>query len=165
MLFTWLMIWLGTLKFLENGTSFLGLVSLCFVFAAWRHHPPVDELARSLLPALPHHDSAHYWFIAISILGATIAPYMFHFYSSGAIEDRWDEKSLGTNRMTAGIGMMFGCTIAVAIIIVSGMVFEPRKIAVDAYEQVPLLLVPKFGRWALPLFASTLGVCCFGAAT
>jgi Mn2+/Fe2+ NRAMP family transporter len=44
------------------------------------------------------------------------------------------------------------------------MVFFPANIQVSQYEQIPLILFPTLGRWALPLFAGTLGVCCFGAA-
>jgi Mn2+/Fe2+ NRAMP family transporter len=164
MLVAWLMIWAGTLKIIENGTSMLGLVALCFVVAMWKHHPPLHDVLYGLLPTVPHHDAARYWFFAISIVGATIAPYMFHFYSSGAIEDKWDEKSLGTNRFSAIAGMAFGGSISAAIIIVAGMVFYPRNIQVSQYEQVPLILLPTLGRWALPLFAATLGICCFGAA-
>ncbi|HEY2321362.1 MAG TPA: divalent metal cation transporter [Thermoanaerobaculia bacterium] len=164
MLATWLMIWAGTLKIIENGTSMLGLCALCFVVAAWKHHPPLRDVLHGLVPTLPHHDAARYWFFAISIVGATIAPYMFHFYSSGAIEDKWTEKSLGTNRFSAIAGMSFGGVISVMVVVVAGMVFFPKNIQVSQYEQVPLILVPTLGRWALPLFAATLGVCCFGAA-
>lgn len=164
MLVTWLLIWAGTLKIIENGTSILGVVSLCFVVAMWKQHPPLHEVLHGLVPTLPHHDAARYWFFAISIVGATIAPYMFHFYSSGAIEDKWDVKSLGTNRFAATAGMAFGGGVSAAIIVVAAMVFHPRNIQISQYEQIPLILLPALGRWALPLFAATLGICCFGAA-
>jgi len=35
---------------------------------------------------------------------------------------------------------------------------------VARYEQAALILIPALGRWGLPLFAATLGICCFGAA-
>jgi hypothetical protein len=38
---------------------------------------------------------------------------MFHFYGSGAIEDKWSEDSLGANRITAGVGMSFGAVMSV----------------------------------------------------
>jgi Mn2+/Fe2+ NRAMP family transporter len=163
-LVAWFLVWVGTLKIVENGTAILGLVSLCFVVAAWRLHPPVLEVARGLVPSLPRHEPSHYWFIAISIVGATIAPYMFHFYSSGAIEDKWSEKDLLTNKVSATAGMVFGAVLAIAVMIVAGGVFAPRGIAVDHYEQIAFVLVPLLGRWGVPLFAATLGVCCFGAA-
>ena len=61
----------------------------------------VRAAARNLLPSLPGHDRAHYWFLAVSILGATMSPFMFNFYSSGAVEDDWSEEDLGANRATA----------------------------------------------------------------
>ena len=54
------------------------------------------------MPSLPQHDSARYWFIAVSILGATISPYLFLFYSSGAVEDKWDESYLGATAPSPG---------------------------------------------------------------
>jgi Mn2+/Fe2+ NRAMP family transporter len=43
-------------------------------------------------------------------------------------------------------------------------VLWPRGIEVAHYEQAALVMIPALGRWGLPLFAATLGVCCFGAA-
>jgi Mn2+/Fe2+ NRAMP family transporter len=44
------------------------------------------------------------------------------------------------------------------------MVLNPRHIIVDSYEQAALMLVPVFKSWAVPLFAASLGIGCFGAA-
>jgi Mn2+/Fe2+ NRAMP family transporter len=46
--------------------------------------PAVTE---GLLPTIPQQDIPQYLFIAVSILGALISPYLFYFYSSGAIAD------------------------------------------------------------------------------
>jgi hypothetical protein len=54
-------------------------------------HPPWNQVLHGAVPSLPKHDSVHYWFIAVSILGASISPYLFFFYSSGALEDEWRE--------------------------------------------------------------------------
>ena len=54
---------------IENSTSLLGLITICFVAAAVRHHPPVHELLAGALPTLTAHDPAKYWFIAVSIVG------------------------------------------------------------------------------------------------
>jgi Mn2+/Fe2+ NRAMP family transporter len=163
-LVVWLLIWLGTLDIIENSTAGLGLLAIAFVVAAFKLHPPIAEVARGFVPSLPHHDAAHYWFLVISIIGANVSPYMFYFYSSGAIEEKWDEKSLGMNRVTAIVGMGFGALIAMTVIICSAMVFEPRNIQIETYEQIAFVLVPALGKWGVPLFAVILGVCCFGAA-
>jgi Mn2+/Fe2+ NRAMP family transporter len=44
------------------------------------------------------------------------------------------------------------------------MVLGPRHIQVDSYDQAALMFVPVFGRWAVRLFAVSLGIGCFGAA-
>lgn len=160
----WLLIWLGTLDAIEYSTSGLGLLAFAFIVAGVMFHPPLGEVARGLLPSIPRHDGAHYWFLAISIIGSTVSPYMFYFYSSGAIEEEWDEKSLPMNRVTAGVGMSFGALNALFLMICSAMVFAPRNIQIDKYEQIAFVLVPAFGKWGVPLFAVILGVCCFGAA-
>jgi len=163
-LLIWLAIWAGTLDFIEDATSILGLVAFAFVIAAVKMHPDYHAALRGLVPSMPRDDAAHYWFIAVGILGATISPYMFHFYGSGAIEDKWNEDSLGANRITAALGMSFGAVMSVAVLVCAALVLAPRSIEVDRYEQAALVLIPALGRWGLPLFAGTLGVCCFGAA-
>jgi Mn2+/Fe2+ NRAMP family transporter len=163
-LLIWLAIWAGTLGFIEDTTSILGVVAVAFVVAAVKMHPDYHAILRSLVPSAPRHDAAHYWYVAVGILGATISPYMFHFYGSGAIEDEWGEDSLGANRITAALGMSFGAVMSVAVLVCAALVLAPRGIQVDRYEQAALVLIPALGRWGLPLFAGTLGVCCFGAA-
>jgi Mn2+/Fe2+ NRAMP family transporter len=163
-LLIWLAIWAGSLDFIENATSILGLVAAAFVIAAVKMHPDYHAILRGFVPSAPRQDIAHYWYIAVGILGATISPYMFHFYGSGAIEDEWGEDSLGANRITAGLGMSFGAVMSVAVLVCAALVLWPRGIEVAHYEQAALILIPALGRWGLPLFAGTLGVCCFGAA-
>jgi Mn2+/Fe2+ NRAMP family transporter len=160
----WLLLWKETFSIIENGTSFFGLVTLCFVVAAVMIHPPWKEVAAGVLPSLPTHDKSHYWFIAVAILGATISPYLFYFYSSGAIEDKWDKGYLGVNRAVAGLGMSFGSVVSIGLLIVSAMVFLPRGIQIDSYEQAALILTGLFGYWGFILFVASLGITCLGAA-
>jgi Mn2+/Fe2+ NRAMP family transporter len=157
----WITVWAGTLDLIENTTSLLGLVAVVFAVAAWKSHPQLREI---LLPAVPRNDVAHYWFLAASIIGATISPFMFYFYSSGAIEEKWDEHCLAGNRVSAVVGMSFGALLSVAVIIAAAAVFAPRGVKIESYEQIATMLTPFFGRWGVPLFATVLGVCCFGAA-
>ncbi|TIV89763.1 MAG: divalent metal cation transporter, partial [Mesorhizobium sp.] len=75
-----------------------------FVVGAVMLKPGWGQVAAGAIPTVPNHDAANYWFMAVSILGASISPYLFMFYSSGAIEDRWDESYLGANRAIAAMG-------------------------------------------------------------
>ncbi|MBP0588275.1 divalent metal cation transporter [Paraburkholderia sp. LEh10] len=163
-LLAWFTLWRGTFGLIEKGVSLLGLVTLSFVAAAVMLGPDWHRVAAGLLPNVPHHDPANYWFIVVSILGASVTPSLFLFYSSGAVEDRWDQGYLGANRAIAGLGMAFGGGISLAVLIAAACVFPAHGIArVDDYRQLPLMLVTVFGSWGFVLFIASLGFACFGA--
>ncbi|MBZ9917184.1 Nramp family divalent metal transporter [Mesorhizobium sp. BR1-1-12] len=164
-LMAWLLLWKGTFGLIEKGVSILGLVTLCFVVAAVMLKPDWTAVASGAVPTLPTHDAASYWFMAVSILGASISPYLFMFYSSGAIEDQWDRSYLGTNRAIAGLGMAFGGTISIGVLMVAALVLATHGIdQVDDYHQLPLMLIPIFGFWGFVLLVASLAIACFGAA-
>jgi Mn2+/Fe2+ NRAMP family transporter len=142
----------------------LGLVTLSFVVAAVVLRPDWHQVAAGVLPSVPHHDRANYWFTVVSILGASITPSLFLFYSSGAIEDRWDRSYLGANRAIATLGMAFGGTISLAVLITAACVFPAHGITrIDDYPHLPLMLVAVFGFWGFVLFVASLAFACFGA--
>jgi Mn2+/Fe2+ NRAMP family transporter len=161
---TWLLLWRGTFGLIENGVSLLGMVALAFLVAAWKLHPAGPELRSGTLPSFPHERPVHYWFTAVSILGAVISPYLFFFYSSGAIEDHWGEDEIAVNRAVASVGMSFGCILAIAVLVVAAAEFQPAGIEPERYEQLALLLTNTLGRPGFYLFAATLFISCLGAA-
>ena len=160
----WLVIWKGTFGVIEKGVSLLGLITLCFVVGAIILHPPWSQVLRGALPSLPQHDSAHYWFGAVSILGASISPYLYFFYSSGAIEDEWKEGHVGINRIIATGGMSFGSVISIGVLILAAMIFAPQGVKFEHYSQLPTLLTPVFGYWGFWLVVASVGIACMGAA-
>ena len=163
-LVVWLIIWKGTFGIIEKGVSVLGLVTLSFVIGAYILHPPWGQVAASALPSLPQHDSARYWFIAVSILGASISPYLYFFYSAGAIEDEWKETHVGINRIIATGGMSFGSVISISVLILAAMLLLPRGMKVEHYTELPALLTPVFGKTGFWLLVGSLGIACLGAA-
>jgi Mn2+/Fe2+ NRAMP family transporter len=163
-LVVWLVIWKGTFGVIEKGISLLGLITLCFVVGALIVHPPWHQVLRGAAPSLPQHDSARYWFIAVSILGASISPYLFFFYSAGAIEDEWKETHVGINRIIATGGMSFGTLISIAVLILAATQLLPRGLKVQHYSELPMLLIPVFGQKGFWFLVASLGIACFGAA-
>jgi len=162
----WLLLWRGRFGMIENGVSMLGLVGLAFVAGVFLMRPDWGEVARGLVPSRPSvgSDAAQYGYIAVSILGATISPYLLNFYSAGAIEDDWSEKDIMTNRLVATLGMGFGSVVSMGVLAMAALVLAPRGIRVDQYEQAALVLTQPFGKWGVPLFAATLFIGCYGAA-
>jgi Mn2+/Fe2+ NRAMP family transporter len=163
-LLAWIVLWACGFGVIEYGLGILGLVTLSFVASAWALQPHVPDLASSLIPTLPTHHHTRYAFLAVSILGATVSPYLLNFYSSGTVEEKLTESELWVNRATAYLGMCFGGVVSMGVLVTSAMVLGPKHILVDSYEQAALMYVPVFGRWAITLFALSLGIGCFGAA-
>jgi len=160
----WLVLWLGSFAVIEDGLGLLGLMTLAFVISAWRLHPPVHSVVRGLVPTVPGHDLTHYGFLAVSIVGATISPYLLNFYASGAVEEKWTEPDLWINRTTAYVGMGFGSIVSMGVLVTAAVVLGPEHIEVESYEQAALMFIPVYGRWGVTLFAMALGVGCLGAA-
>ena len=163
-LVVWLIIWKGTFGVIEKGVSILGLVTISFVVGALAMKPNWRSVMSGALPSLPTREKTHYWFGAVSILGASISPYLYLFYSSGAIEDEWDKEYIGVNRVIASMGMSFGSLISVAVLVLGALVFPPRGLRADQYSQLALLLQDVFGHWGFILFVLSLGIACLGAA-
>ena len=160
----WLLLWLAPLSVIEDGVGLLGMITLVFVVAAWRLEPSAASLARGLLPSLPNHGPARYAFLVVSIIGATVSPYLLNFYSSGALEEGWTADDLWINRATAFLGMGFGSVVSMGALVTSAQVLGPTGARVDSFEQAATIFMPVFGGWAVPLFALALGIGCFGAA-
>jgi Mn2+/Fe2+ NRAMP family transporter len=160
----WLLMWKGTFSLIENGVSLLGLVTLSFVVAALRLHPDWGSTAHALLPTFPSDQKAKYGFLAVSILGASISPYLMYFYSSGALEDEWDESYIPVNRFVATLGMSFGGLLSMAVLVTAALALKPHGIHGETFEQAALLMTTAFPKWGLFLFAAAMLVACLGAA-
>jgi Mn2+/Fe2+ NRAMP family transporter len=158
----WLILWKGKFGLIEYGVSGLGLVTLAFVASAVRLQPAPGELLAGLVPGGAPEQPARYWFLAVSILGATITPYLFYFYSSGAIEDGWDTRHVTTNRVVATVGMGFGGTLSAAVLVTAALVLPGMRI--EQYQQLPLVLSGVFGRAGFWLFVGSLWIGCLGAS-
>jgi Mn2+/Fe2+ NRAMP family transporter len=162
-LLIWMLLWRGSFGTIENGVAVLGLVTLWFVAAAWKLGPDWHELGRNLArPPIVRSPSAAY--LAVSILGATISPYMITFYSSGAIEEQWSTKDLWPNRIVAAIGMGFGSFVSMAVIVVAALVLAPRGITAETFQDAARGLTDQFGQWGFRLFCASLFIGCLGAA-
>jgi Mn2+/Fe2+ NRAMP family transporter len=159
----WFILWKGSLDFVEDAPSALGIISIFFAIGAWRLNPDWSAVAKGAIPSTPSNDKPHYWFLAVSILGASISPYLMYFYSAGAAEEKWDKSYLGVNRVIAGLGTAFGGGLAIAVMIVSAIIFHDRGIEVERFDQMARMMSYPFPQWGIALFAVTLGVTCLGA--
>jgi len=160
----WLLMWKGSFSLIENGASLLGLVTISFIVSAFKLHPDWSGVASGLVPSIPETDKARHGFLAVSILGASISPYLMYFYSSGAIEDKWDRSYIPINRFIAGFGMTFGGVLSMGVLVVAALALQPKGIQVETFPLTALLMTTALPRWGFYLFAASMIVACFGAA-
>lgn len=160
----WLLMWKTDFDIIENGSSILGLLTLCFAIAVHRLHPDWSAVTHGVIPSLPSDNKAQYWFLCVSILGASITPYLMYFYSAGAVEDKWDKSYLGINKIIAFAGMAFGGLLAIGVLIVSARVLHPQGIKIERFDQMANMMLVPFPKWGRALFAASLGITCLGAA-
>jgi Mn2+/Fe2+ NRAMP family transporter len=164
-LLVFVMVWRGPFDLIENGPALLGLVTLCFVVAVFASGGLDGQLAQTAWkPDLKPGETVEYFFLAAAILGAIISPYLIYFYSSGAREEHWSRRSLGTNRLTAILGMSFGSVTALSVIAVSAIVLKPLHIQGGTLPELGLSLVAIWGKAGALLFALSLLVACYGAS-
>jgi Mn2+/Fe2+ NRAMP family transporter len=159
-------VWRAPFAIIENLPSLLGLVTLTFWAAAFAQPARIDEnlLATLTRPTFETNETAAYLFLVAGILGAVISPYLMFFYSSGAGEEQWSRRSLGQNRTTAVLGMTFGSTTAIALMLIAALYLAPRNILGITLPELGIAMAEPLGKAGAMLFATALFVTTLGGA-
>jgi Mn2+/Fe2+ NRAMP family transporter len=147
---------------IERIFGYGGLLMLVFVVTAVHQQPDWGAVAHGLVPSLS--DSKLYLYFVVGVFAAALMPYEVHFYSSGAVEEGWDESSLKENRMNAILGYGLGGILAVALVVVSGYLFHPLGIEPNDLGTVALPVQGAFGETGLLLALGGMLFCVGGAA-
>jgi Mn2+/Fe2+ NRAMP family transporter len=164
-LIVFVMAWRAPFDWIENGPALFGLLMLSFVAGIIAlGGPPRESLLTLWKPEIKQGELADYLYLVAATLGATISPYLLYFYSSGAREEGWSGSSLLLNRVTAFMGMGFGCVGSIAIVLLGTIVLQPLNIQASTLGEIGLAMAKPFGLIGSLLFACVLFVTCLGAA-
>ena len=139
--------WFLPFSGIERIFGYCGLGLLVYVFAGYHLHPDWSAVGHGFVPT--SQSSSLYWYFAVGVIAAAFMPYEIYFYSSGGIEEKWDEKDLGVNRANAIIGFGLGGTLAVALMVVAAQVLHPNGINPDTLGTVPLTIEHTYGETGL----------------
>jgi Mn2+/Fe2+ NRAMP family transporter len=90
--------------------------------------------------------------------------YEVHFYSSGAIEEEWTSRDLGTNFMTAAFGSSLGAVLSIGLLVLGILVFLPRGIFPDQLSTTIMAGALPFRQKGLVLALIGTLACLSGAA-
>jgi manganese transport protein len=144
-------IWALPFEWIERVFGYVGLALLVFAVGAIKLHPDWGGVASGFVPHADTSDLTVYLFFVVGLLGAATVPYEVYFYSSGAIEERWTPKDLGTNKANVFIGYSLGGLLSFALMITAAELFYPRAISPETLGSAALGADVPFGTIGLLL--------------
>jgi manganese transport protein len=147
---------------IERFFGYGGLLLFVAVATVFHQSPDWGDVARGFVPSID--SSTLYLYFVVGVFAAALMPYEVHFYSSGAIEERWTEENLRENRLNAIIGYGIGGVLSIALVIVSGYLFHPLGVEPDDLGTVALPMQGAFGETGLLLALGGMLFCVGGAA-
>jgi len=147
---------------IERLFGYCGLMMIVFVATAVNQGPDWGEVAQGFVPSFS--GSTLYLYFVVGVFAAALMPYEAHFYSSGAVEEHWDESSLKENRLNAIIGYALGGILACALVVVSGYLFHPLGVDPSDLGTAALPAQNAYGEAGLLLALGGILFCVGGAA-
>jgi Mn2+/Fe2+ NRAMP family transporter len=162
----WVVVWRVKFSIMENAAGLLGLCLIAFVVSVFALHPNWGDLVHQVTsPVVPEKESAAtYWYFAIALFGAAMTPYEVFFFSSGAVEEHWTTKDLGTSRLNVMVGFPLGGILSLAIAACATIVLLPNQIDVTSLSQVVMPVVAAGGKLLLAFTIVGVVAATFGAA-
>jgi manganese transport protein len=131
-------LWAMPFGWIERIFGYVGLAMLAFAVSAIKLDPGWGDVASGFVPSVPSGDRALYAYFVVGLIGAATVPYEVYFYSSGAMEEQWTPKDLGTNKANALLGYSLGGLLSFALMITAGALFYPVGITPESLGSVAL---------------------------
>ncbi len=160
-----LLLLVGLLQFewIERTFGLAGLLMIVFAGSAIALHPDWHQMARDLVPTLPHGNVLLYAYFAVGIFSAVLMEYEVHFYSSGAIEEDWTREDLGENFFVSAMGSVLGAVLTAALLLLGAILLRPRGIFPEILSTAAMSAAFPLGRTALILALLGTLACLAGA--
>jgi manganese transport protein len=146
-----LVLWAMPFDWIERVFGYCGLALLVFAVSAIKLHPDWGAVAHGFVPSTGTGSGWVYAYFVVGLVGAAMIPYEVYFYSSGAVEERWRPKDLGTNRANVLVGYSLGGVLSFALMISAGALLLPRGISADLLGTVALVAEAPLGQIGLIL--------------
>jgi Mn2+/Fe2+ NRAMP family transporter len=161
----WIVIWRTKFSIMENVAGLTGLCLIVFAVALFLLTPDWGQLAeQATRPWASSGGELSYWYYAVALFGAAMTPYEVFFFSSGAVEEGWTKKDLGTERVNVFVGFPLGGMLSLAIAACAAVVLLPQAVEVTSLSQLTLPVAQAGGRLALAFVIVGILAATFGAA-
>jgi manganese transport protein len=134
---------------LERVFGYLGLALFVYAAASIKLDPDWSDVGRGFVPE--SQGVTVYWYFVVGLIAAALMPYEIYFYSSGAVEEGWDERDMKVNKANAFVGFGLGALLSVAIMIAAAQVLKPATISPESVGSVALIAQSTYGELGLIL--------------
>ena len=160
-------VWVLPFEGIERVFGYGGLLLIVYIVAAVHLHPDWGSVAGGFVPHWQTGENTLiYWYFAVGVIAAAMVPYEVYFYSSGAVEEGWEEEQgdLMVNKANALFGFALGGVFSVALIVVAAVLFHPVGVDPEFIGTVALGSQISFGQTGLLLAALGMMFAIGGAA-
>ncbi len=152
----WYMVVRGSYKSTEKIFIVASLVYICYIFAGVLSQPSWHDaiLATVQLPPRSVWSDKAYMYMAIGVIGTTIAPWMQFYLQSSIVEKGVREKNFFAMRLDVTIGSLFQDVVAWFIIVAcAATLFVHGMGAIQVASDAAEAMRPLAGDYAFLLFA------------
>jgi NRAMP (natural resistance-associated macrophage protein)-like metal ion transporter len=155
-LLVWLLVVRGDYKSTEKIFLIASVVYIAYIFAGVLSQPSWHDalLATVKMPARSTWNNRDYIYMAIGVVGTTIAPWMQFYLQSSVVEKGISVKNYAASRLDVVVGSLFTDLVAWFIIVVcAATLFVHGMGAISVPADAAEAMKPLAGNYAFILFA------------
>jgi manganese transport protein len=146
---------------IERVFGYGGLMLLVIVAVVVHQQPDWGAVAHGFVPSV--RDEPLFLYFMVGVISAAFMPYEVFFYSSGAVEEGWDENSMLENRLNAIVGYGLGSLLAIALVVAAAVILAPAGVEPSGLGTIALEGQVAFGQIGLLLVLGGMLFCVGGA--
>jgi NRAMP (natural resistance-associated macrophage protein)-like metal ion transporter len=164
----WLLVVYGSYKWTERVFLFASFLYVAYIATAVVAKPDWYSALASTVhpPVLSHWPEKAYLYMAVGIIGATVAPWQQFYLQASVVDKGLDRRALRLSQFDAIVGSVFSVIIAGFIIIAAAAtLFAQGHHDVSTAADAAQALEPLAGKYAFGLFAIGLVNASLFAAT
>ncbi|KKR06588.1 MAG: hypothetical protein UT33_C0009G0039 [Candidatus Peregrinibacteria bacterium GW2011_GWC2_39_14] len=159
----WFVIVKGSYKSIEKLFLTMALFYITYIISAFMAGPDWSAAFKGLLIPTLKFDSA-FLFTTVGVVGTTVAPWMYFYLQSTAIEKGIKKEDLKYSQIDTTIGGIFTDIFSFFMIVACAATLFAHNIPVNNVGDIGLSLAPLAGEYASYLFAfGLLNASIFGA--
>jgi NRAMP (natural resistance-associated macrophage protein)-like metal ion transporter len=155
-LLVWFVVVFGDYKTLEKIFLVLSFLYIAYIITGMLAKPSWLEISRNLIrvPSVGQLRDPDYLYLAVGIVGATIAPWQQFYLQSSIVDKGSSAKDLKYSRIDAVFGSLFSVVVAAFIVIVcAATIFSHRSTEIRDAAEAAQALRPLGRQYTFILFS------------